>query len=343
MRRSTLVPRFQSHAVLVACLLFAGVTPISHAADNSLPTTAEDGFLEGLQRLETAKTDPNDIDNTGWALRSGHFVFGMPKLSDDRYSFTPDGFTARQPGISVIAREGFVVAHFDRMKVPLWVAQRWTKFDADRMDELGEQSRPWREDLELPGYARGGTSYEGNKTKLDRGHMARHAPNRAWGVDTSNFGVKMSNSAPQHRTINRGGAWRELEDEIVDVVSNDPAEIEAVWTITGTIWRDAANPAGETPEDDFAAVVRLPSGGFGVPDATYKVVGWFDDSGFFQARAYVFEQPHTASFSGDNISLIYDLGDPQPLVKHLVKIDDLEERTGVDFFPCGLDPIWWTV
>ena len=142
---------------------------VAQAADNSLPTTAERNFLKALETMETAKTEQSDVEETNWVLRSGHFVFGMPRLADDRHNFTPDGFSVGQPGISVIAREGFIVAHFDRMKVPLWVAQRWTKFDSERMDDVASQRRPWKEDLEHPKYARGGTSYQGNQTKLDQG------------------------------------------------------------------------------------------------------------------------------------------------------------------------------
>jgi len=67
------------------------------------------------------------------------------------------------------------------MKSPLWVAQRWTKYDYKRMKQVPSQDRPWQIDLELPSYARGGTSYKGDSTALDRGHMARHAMNRGWG------------------------------------------------------------------------------------------------------------------------------------------------------------------
>ena len=77
-----------------------------------------------------------------------------------------------------------------------------------------------------------------------------------------------------------------------------------------------------------------------MPDATYKIVGWFDDAGHFQARAYVFEQPHTARATGNQIALDYDLGDPRgPLVDYLVRIDDLEHRIGVDFFPLLRDDV----
>jgi len=299
----------------------------------------ETNLLRQLEGLELARTDEADaVTGARWTLRSGHFVFGMPRLADDRNNFTPDGFDNAQAGITVVAREGLVVANFDRMKVPLWVAQRWTRFDNTRMNEVAGQGRPWREDLELPAYARGGTRYDGNRTLLDRGHMARHQMNRAWGIDTSNWGVKMSNSAPQHRDVNQGNAWRELEDEVRDVVVRQGSGIDAVWTITGTIYRDENNPAGESPEDDFQNVVRI-TDGFGVPDATYKVVGWFDASGRFQARGYVFEQPHTEQQVGGQQQLTYTIPVQTQAQDFIVRIRDIEDRTGVDFFPMLRDNI----
>ena len=73
--------------------------------------------IGSLEALEAARSDPADApDGVRWILRSGHFVFGMPRLIDNRHDFAPEGFSEEQTGITVIAREGFVVAHFDRMK-----------------------------------------------------------------------------------------------------------------------------------------------------------------------------------------------------------------------------------
>lgn len=278
--------------------------------------TMDEQLTRTYQGLERHKADPTDLPaNQGWILRSNHFVFGMPRLLDRRHDFSPDGETDR-PGISVVVREGFVVAHFDRMRAPLFVCQRWTKADYHRMEKTEAQSRPWKEDLELPMYARAGTSYDGMETDMGRGHMARHADNRAWGIDNSKTGCRMSNSAPQHRDVNRGAGWRGLEDAVQQIVVKEGADIEVIWTISGTLYRDEENPDGEAPEDDFANA-EFVGGGFGVPKATYKIVGWFDRQGYFQARGYVFEQT-----------------DREPEVTHyLTPIDEIEERAGVDFFP----------
>ena len=151
----------------------------------------------------------------------------------------------------------------------------------------------------------------------------------------------MSNSAPQHRVINRfSSTWRTLEDEIQDIVVDANSGIEAIWTISGTIYRDIDNPATETPEDDFQNVVQFSDGEFGIPDATYKVVGWFDILGNFQARAYVFDQQHHEELVNGEQVLRYTFGDTRAdLETYIVRINDVEARTGVDFFPMLRDNI----
>ncbi len=240
----------------------------------------------------------------------------MPQPVDRRHDFKPEGSEVKLPGISVLVREGFVIGHFDRMASPAWVCQRWTKVDHYRMKELPNQNRPWKVDLELPVYAQLGTSYDGNETMMDHGHMARHANNRAWGVDCSQMGCRMSNSTPQHRQVNRGDAWRQLEDMAQDIVAEEDHDIPVIWIISGTAFRDKDNPPSESPEHDFESVERV-GDGFGVPYATYKIVAWFDDKGRFQARGYVFEQTDTKP----------------DLKAYLTTLDKIEERTGLDFFP----------
>ena len=131
-----------------------------------------------------------------------------------------------------------------------------------------------------------------------------------------------------------------LEAEVRDVVADSDNEIDAVWIISGTAYRDADNPDGETPEDDFLNVVRLPEIGFGVPHATYKIIGWFDVDHRFQARALIFEQPHAVDEAEEEFALTFTLGDTHAeLDTYLVKIDEVEERAGIDFFPMLQDYI----
>lgn len=312
-------------AVLFSSIL---VTSVCVAQSETQIDRMEVRLTHEAQEREQAKTDESEPQSTtGWVLRSKHFVFGMPRLVDRRHDFQPLGCMCEVPGISIVVREGLVAANFDRMRAPLWVSQRWTKADFLRMNKLGDFSRPFKEDIEVPKYARAGTSYKGNTTLMDRGHMARHQKNRAWGEDSSDAGCYMTNSTPQHKAVNRGKAWRDLEDELRDIVANEDRGIEMIWVISGSVYRDDENPASEPPESDFADVELI--GGtdgkqFGVPDATFKVVGWFDANARFQARGYVFEQ------SGPGVEMTGLATDPE---SHIVPIDEIEARTGLDFFP----------
>ena len=61
--------------------------------------------------------------------------------------------------------------------------------------------------------------------------------------------------------------------------------------------------------------VRTIGNGVGVPEALYKIVAWFHGDDFF-ARGYVIGQSATS----------FDLA------RYLVSIDEIEARTGLDFF-----------
>ena len=101
-------------------------------------------------------------------LRSEHFIFGMPRCTDDRHQYVDkDGQT--QPGISVLVREGFVVGHYDRFRVPAWVTMHWTKEDYRASEKEPYNERRFAPDHELPLYARAETSYDYATSKMQRG------------------------------------------------------------------------------------------------------------------------------------------------------------------------------
>jgi len=239
---------------------------------------------------------------TLWKLCSKHFLYGPPRLLDNRYNLIPEGYTASQPGISVLVREGFVVGHLDKYKVPLWVTMRWTKADYDESEEQPRFNRPFETDLELPPYARAETNYEYSRTKMDRGHMTRHKDNAAWGKDNSIAGCLMSNIAPQKDGLNRY-AWLSLENAHREIVDQADSGIDTLWMISGTVF----DPTG--PDSTIGNEI-------GVPKGTYKVIGWFDARGNFQARGFFLDQHQRAR-------------DPS---RYLTRIDEIEDMTGLDFF-----------
>jgi endonuclease G len=226
----------------------------------------------------------------------------MPQLTRN-FDFSPSGGDLDVPGVSVLVREGFVVVHHDRFKVPMWVSMRWTDEDLQESENLSSLPRPFNQDFELPWYARSEDRYPGHTThQQDRGHMARHADNRAYGRDNSDAGCLMSNIVPQQAGLNQG-IWNDLEDEHRNVVGLSSLGVDQLWVISGPIFAD------HTPEFTVANDV-------GVPGAFYKVIGWFRD-GEFQARGYVLER----------------FDDEDDLASYLTPIDQIEQATGIDFFP----------
>ena len=241
-----------------------------------------------------------------WQLRSKHFVYGMPVPTDDRHRMVlPSG--REVPGLSVLVDEGFVIGHYDRLKVPAWVCTRWTTDDYRRSEAETYNARYFRDDEELPNYAIGGTSLNYATSGMQRGHMARQQDNKAWGSDNVDEGCEMSNIVPQSAALNNG-VWNEIEEEHRAVVANPASGINAVWIISGPIF------APGVPAETVGH-------GIGVPDACYKVIAWFDH-GRFTARAFIVGQTDT-----------------DPVESHyLTTVDAVESATGLDFFPALPDP-----
>ena len=127
-----------------------------------------------------------DSDGPRWVLRSKHFVYGMPKLTRD-FSFTPEGEDEQQPGISVLVREGFVVAHHDKFKAPLWVSMQWSRANLRASGQLVTLPRDFKMDYELPRHARGGTSYNGNQVAPPYGSLK--LPDTQFNLPTTDSGL----------------------------------------------------------------------------------------------------------------------------------------------------------
>jgi endonuclease G len=238
-----------------------------------------------------------------WVLRSRHILYGLPELTDARYEIDIDRNGIPEPGISVLVREGFVVGHCAMMKAPLWVSMQWASDDLARSSEIPSVDRRFRPDDELPDYARAETDYQYSTSHMDRGHLARHRDNAAWGEDNSDAGCLMSNICPQQDSLNRG-PWLALEDMHRSIVGDVSAGIERLWVISGTIY------------DQRHATPRI-GNGVGVPEGLFKIIAWFDSNDMMNVRAYVY--PQTAS-----------QGEPSDF---LTSVDEVEDATGIDFFP----------
>lgn len=290
----------------------AGWVRLVQAGTNRLVLIRVDAIITVELTASPTPPPPGSAVEGRWTLRSKHFVFGMPRLIDNRHDFTPPDHTGPQPGVSVVVREGFVVGHYDQQKVPLWVAMRWTKDDLTRSNNEPSFGRPFKPDQELPTYARAGKNYDFSTSRMQRGHMARHKDNAAWGRDNSDAGCLMSDIVPQHEDLNPK-AWLDLENAHRNAVNRSDLDIDKLWIICGTLFENGV------PEFTVGNNV-------GVPKATYKVIGWFEDDGNFAARGYILNQDDRS----------------RDLTTYLTPIDTIEAKTGLDFFP-DLDEVVETV
>lgn len=236
-----------------------------------------------------------------WKLRSKHIIWGIPRQKDNRHNVTYPGESEARPGISVLVREGFVLGHYDLFREPAWVSVRWNREDYENLTSTSF-GRPFGPDSELPRYAQADDDYQNSTSHMERGHMARHEDNEAWGKDNSDAGCLMSNIVPQHEDMN-GEAWNDLEDMHQEIVKSGP--IDTVWIISGPIFE------GDQP-------VSMIGNGVAVPQATYKIIGWFGTDETFNARGYVVRQE-------DRIR-----NNP---AHYLRRIREIEDATGLDFFP----------
>jgi endonuclease G, mitochondrial len=131
----------------------------------------------------------------------------------------------------------------------------------------------------------------------DRGHLAPSADFR-WSAAALSESYYYSNMSPQHPDLNRG-AWSKLENQVREWAI-DAGEL---CVVTGPILK---------PD-----LPKVPQGSHrvSIPEHYYKIV--YDYSSTPQ-KAIGFIFPNTAL--------------PYRLEKHVVSIDSIERRTGIDFF-----------
>ena len=143
------------------------------------------------------------------------------------------------------------------------------------------------------------SDYQGSG--YDRGHMV---PNYAivsrYGSEIQRLTFMMSNIAPQSPSLNRG-VWRQLEHRIAEFWTNRYGEI---WVIVGCI---SKTENGET----------LSGRNIDVPQSFYQVV--VAQTGL-EVRAFAVLIEQSVSWKSWPTS-------------HLITIDELEARSGLDFLP----------
>ena len=196
--------------------------------------------------------------------------------------------------IRVLRNRGYVAGYCEALENPAWVAYRV----ADLQGLPSVPPRPEGFEADLRTAARVEPSAYTN-SGYDRGHMApNYAIATRYGEAAQRETFLMSNIAPQRHALN-AGAWKEME---MKIATSYPGRFGEVWVLAGPVF--GARPS------------RL-ANGTAVPEAFFMIV--VDESdGRVRAEALLFPQETPAG------------ADPGRFV---VSIDEIERRTGLDFFP----------
>lgn len=193
----------------------------------------------------------------------------------------------------VLKRKGYWVAWSPSLRHPVWTAY---SVPTTKLLEFPPERPPFERDPQAP-TSSSPTDYTGSG--YDRGHMA---PNyliaTRFGKAAQRETFLMSNIAPQKPTLNRG-PWRLLEQTVADDLSGIG---DTLWVITGTV-----------PERQR----RVGKSSVFVPKGFYKII-----AAIHQGRLRVLA-----------IFMPQEIRESKRPRYCFCSIDDLEEMTGLDFFP----------
>lgn len=228
--------------------------------------------------------------------------FGKPELSGSDFGPT-----------EMVYREGYVLQHSGRDKIPLWVSEglysgqlagpgdrKRSKFRADP-DLKGPHAEP--SDYRLSGYDQGhnapAADFKKNQQLMDESHY-------------------MSNMAPQVGLGFNRAIWAALEDRVRSWVTDGSMAQPHVWVITGTLFYD---PREESPATATGWVHHktIGLGKVAVPTHFYKIVVGKNTAGHWQCVAFVMENKEYPRN--------YDLSQAIRTVKWI------EDHTGINFMP----------
>lgn len=193
----------------------------------------------------------------------------------------------------IIEHTGYTLSYREEYEVPEWVAYELTREEVTTL--AVERKDNFREDKAVgTGSA---TLQDYKKSGYDRGHMAPAADFR-WSAEAMDDTFYLSNMCPQTHAFN-AGIWSDLESAIRSMAYEDGS----IYVVTGPVLTDG--PYDTIGENDVA-----------VPSYFYKVVLDYSEP---TLKAIGFILPHENS--------------KNPLSYFAVTVDEVEERTGLDFFP----------
>ncbi len=245
-----------------------------------------------------------------------------PELTDKHCPFgQPKGLPGWNHGdAEMVSREGYVLLHGSRDKIPFWVCEYLTKYqltgDVKRPDPDDHLFQP---DPQLDGHPSAKRSdYRGSG--FDRGHQAPA------GDQTRNLQRKietfyLSNIAPQVGNGFNRRIWRNLEGSARNWIKARGNG----YVITGPMFYDPEEEDAETA-DGWIDYKIIGNGSVAVPTHFYKIIvaPSLSDESEWEAIGFVLENKYLESRNATK--------------EDVHSIDWIEEHTGFNFMP-DLDPL----
>jgi endonuclease G, mitochondrial len=194
--------------------------------------------------------------------------------------------------VQVLRNPGFVVGYSAARRQPLWVGYRAESMKGRRIGKRPEHFEP------DPRVAEAVQEWDYKGSGYTRGHLApNYLIGRLYGRAAQHATFLTSNISPQRRRLNEL-VWQRLEEAEADVVA--PRAIQ-LWVMTGPL---------------FDPQPRKLRTGIAVPTAFYRI--WLDvEQGVPQALAFIVPQ---------------DVCGSEPLSRYVASVDEVERRSGLDFF-----------
>jgi len=213
--------------------------------------------------------------------------------------------------VPVLLNRTYVVGYGEDRMNPLWVSYRIYS-----VAQVGSApSHGWRIDCRT-GARVSDADYK--YTGYQRGHMApKSAIYHCYGADAVDDTFQLSNASPQLGELNNG-PWGDLEDLVRE---NYSFSCDEVWIIAGPIFDDSNGQEYLTKDTEHNDSSQKP---VEIPDAFYKIIIDVLDG---EVRTLPFLMDHSEGYGyGVSTSIVGRLSG------FLVSIDEIERRTGLEFF-----------
>ena len=184
-----------------------------------------------------------------------------------------------------------------------WKIPNWVAYELTDVEVAGEEPRAKKfvPDPMVPKYE-SATTDDYKNSGWDRGHMAP-AADMKWDLQAMKESFYLSNVCPQNHNLN-GGVWKDLEEQVRDLA----AQKGSIYVVCGPI----VNADYQT----------IGANNVVIPSAFFKVL-LQEENGKIYTIGFVYE----------------NVAGRRPMSTYAMTVDEVEELTGIDFFPSLPDKI----